>query len=92
MMMGAEMGDWNTVKKEAASPDFKAAVDAFASTDVPEEFATDARKQAKDDAAKKFQSLVKQEVAAARLRKRTRLHKKVWRLFERLIPSLSRIV
>lgn len=58
MVMGAEMGDWNAVKKEAASPAFKAAVDAFAATDVPEEFATDARKQAKDDAAKKFQALV----------------------------------
>ncbi|MFT4556567.1 MAG: hypothetical protein ACI93T_001553 [Porticoccaceae bacterium] len=58
MMMGAEMGDWNSVKTEAASPEFKAMVDAFASTDVPEEFATDARKQAKDDAAQKFQALV----------------------------------
>jgi hypothetical protein len=58
MVMGAEMGDWNAVKKEAASPEYKAMVDAFASTDVPEEFATDARKQAKDDAAKKFQALV----------------------------------
>lgn len=58
MVMGAEMGDWNTVKREAASADFKAAVDSFAATDVPGEFATDARKQAKDDAAKKFQALV----------------------------------
>jgi hypothetical protein len=58
MMMGAEMGDWNAVKTEAASAEFKAMVDAFASTDVPEEFATDARKRAKDDAAKKFQALV----------------------------------
>ncbi|NQV26618.1 MAG: hypothetical protein HQ518_19860 [Rhodopirellula sp.] len=58
MLMGAEMGDWNTVKREVSKPEFKATVDAFASTDVPEEFATDARKQAKDDAAKKFQDLV----------------------------------
>ena len=58
MGMGAEMGDWNAVKTEAASAEFKAAVDAFVSTAVPEEFATDARKQAKDDAAKKFQALV----------------------------------
>jgi hypothetical protein len=58
IVMGAEAGDWQTVKKAASSPDFKAAVDAFASTDVPEEFATDARKQLKEDAVKKFRALI----------------------------------
>ncbi len=58
MVMSAEMGDWDSVKREVSTPEFKAAVDAFASTEVPEEFATDARKQAKEDAAKKFQALV----------------------------------
>jgi len=58
IVIGAQEGNWQAVKKGAASPEFKAAVDAFDSTAVPEEFATDARKQLKEEAVQKFRALI----------------------------------
>ncbi len=58
IVIGAQEGNWQAVKKAVSSPEFKTAVDTFASTDVPEEFATDARKQLKEEAVQKFRALI----------------------------------
>jgi len=62
IVMSAQMNDWKGVKTAAAKPEFKAAVDEFASAQIPSEYATDARKQAKDDAVKHYQALIKAAV------------------------------
>ena len=56
--MSAQMGDWKGVKTAVAKPEFKAAVDAFANAEIPADFATDARKQAKDEAVKHYRALI----------------------------------
>lgn len=58
--MSAMRNDWKGVKAAVTKPEFKAAVDAFATAEIPSEFATDARKSAKDEAVKHYRALIKE--------------------------------
>ena len=54
----AANNDWAGVKAGLVSDAFKAAVEEFASAPIPSKFATEQRKAAKEEAAKKFQALI----------------------------------
>jgi len=58
VIISAENKDWKTVGTEVAKAEYKAAVEAFASSEIPGKYATDARKQAKEQAAKDLRALV----------------------------------
>ena len=58
VVISAEHKDWKTVASEAAKPEFKGAVEAFASAEIPGKYATDARKQAKKQAVKDLKALI----------------------------------
>ena len=56
--MPAAEKDWGGVKAGAGSAEFKAAVEEFASAEIPPEFATEERKSAKDEAVKHYHALI----------------------------------
>ena len=57
--MASSAGDWAGLKNAVATEEFKAAVDAFATEEIPGRFATEDRKKAKDELTKALQELVR---------------------------------
>lgn len=54
LQMSADRNDWSGVKAAIGKPEFQSALDAFANSTIPKEFATDARKQAKEEVVTNF--------------------------------------
>lgn len=58
LVISADNKDWKAVGTEAARAEYKAAVEAFATAEIPGKYATDARKQAKEQAVKDLRALI----------------------------------
>ena len=56
--MSAMNEDWDGVKQAVQNSQFQEAVDGFADSEIPAEFATEERKKAKDDAVAQLKQLI----------------------------------
>ena len=57
--MNASQGNWAGFTKAVTGKEFKAAVDAFATEEIPEKYATAKRKAAKEETVKALQELTR---------------------------------
>lgn len=83
--MSADAGNWDAVQSLVVADDFKAAVEEFASTPVPGEWATPERTAAKDKAAENLKALIE----AAEQKKSPQELKPLWDAYSQSIEEAA---
>lgn len=86
--MSADAGNWDAVGSLVVAEDFKVAVEEFASTPVPGEWATPERTAAKDKAAENLKALIE----AAEQKKPPKELKSLWEAYSQNIQEAAKPV